>query len=243
MYQACKSFSEQAVCVAALADRCAVLKRSFGYSAPDARTVAFENIISIARSAQMILNLLDSWVIGDEMVRQAIPQLLGLQTVTTDGVKMAGDMLNQSARLGFAVLGQFQVENALRNVGRELRLPSGGTGFYRTAQTVLTAVGLPSDRLQVLNVPARIRNSLHANGIHHRQHPSEASKVLVNGVTYEFIDGRPITCAAWEHIAHALEASVGVLEEVFLSHQVRAVTDPMMDQYAWEQETTPAIAG
>jgi hypothetical protein len=190
----------------------------------------------------MILNLLDSWVRGDAVVREVIPQLIGLTTITPQGVQMAGDMLNQSSRFGFVVLGQFQIENALRNVSRELRLPSGGTGFYRVANAVIAAVGLPADRMDILNTPARLRNSLHANGIHHRQHPSETTRVVVAGVQYDFIDGRPVRCAAWEHIAHALEASIGVLEEVFLTPAVQAIQDPMMDHYAWDQETSPRPA-
>lgn len=239
MYRVCKSYSEQSLCVSELADACSALKAKLGYSAPDARTVALENIISIARSGQMILNLLDSWTKGDEVICQVIPRLIGLTTVTVDGVRAAGDMLNKSSRLAFVVLGQFQIENALRNVARELIGPQVTGGFYRIAESVLKALPLPGDRMQILNTPARIRNSLHSNGIHHQQHPSESPQVSVHGVTYEFQDGQPVTCAGWEHIAHALEASVGVLEEVFLSKDVLSIPDPLMDQYAWEQETRP----
>src|SRR5687768_9331053 len=83
------------------------------------------------------------------------------------------------------------------------------TGVAREARVVLTAVGLPLDRMEILNTPARIRNSLHANGIHHRQHPGETARVTINGVLYEFIDRNPVTCASWEHIAHALKSSHG----------------------------------
>lgn len=242
MYRVCKSYADQSLCISELADACLALKEKIGCSAPDARTVALDNIIGIARSSQMMLNFFDSWTKGDEMIRQIIPQLIGLTTVTPDAVRTAGDMLNKSAKLSLAVLAQFQIENVLRNLARELGLPEAGTGFYRTAYGVLTALSLPQDRMDVLNTPARIRNSLHSNGIHHRQHPTEAPRVTIRGVTYEFEDGKPVSCASWEHIAHALEASVGVLDEVLSSQQVRAIPDPMMDQYAWEQATKPGGA-
>lgn len=242
MYRICKSYSDQSVCVAELAEACSRLKYKLGYSGADARTVALDNMVGIARSSQMVLNLLDSWTRGDEVVRQVIPQLIGLQIVTVDGVKTSGDLLNTSSRLGFGVLEQFQIENLFRNIARGLTLPSAGIGFYRTANGVLKHVGVAPDRMETLNTPARIRNSLHANGIHHRQHASEVSQVIVRGVTYDFVDGEPVTCAAWEHIAHALEASVGVLEEVCLTAPVRAIEDPLMDHYAWEQETKPTRA-
>lgn len=239
MYRACKSYADQSLCVSELANACIALKEKFKYSSPDTRTVALENVISIARSGQMILNLLYSWAKGDELIRRVIPQLIGLTTVTPEGVRMAGDMLNKSAKLGFVVLAQFQIENVLRNIARELKLPSGGTGFYRTTDALLKTLAIPVDRMDILNTPARIRNSLHSNGIHHRQHPSESQRVTIGGVIYDFEDGKPVTCAGWEHIAHALEASIGVLDEVFSCPAVRTIRDPMMDQYAWEQETKP----
>lgn len=239
MYRNCRSYADQSRCVSELADACVSLKRRSGYSDPDARTVALDNITGIARSGQMVLNLLDSWAKGDELIKQAIPQLIGLQTVTQESVRMAGDMLNKSAKLALVVLAQFQVENVLKNIARELKLHDVGTGFYRCASFVLSALSIPSDRMDILLTTARIRNSLHTNGIHHRQHRNEAPSVTIRGVTYEFNDGHPVSCATWEYIAHALEASVGVLEEVFLTPQVNGIPDPMMDQYAWEQATKP----
>ncbi len=239
MYRICTSYADQSKCVSELADACVSLKKRLGYSDPDARTVALDNITAIARSGQMVLNLLDSWAKGDELIRQVIPQLIGLKEVTQESVQMAGDMLNKSAKLALVVLAQFQVENLSKNIARELRIPDAGKGFYGCASSLLNAILIPKDRMDVLNTAARIRNSLHANGIHHRQHPAEPPYVTICGVTYEFKDGHPVSCATWEHIAHALEASVGVLEEAFLTPQVKAIPDPMMDRYAWEQATKP----
>lgn len=63
--------------------------------------------------------------------------------------------------------------------------------------------------------------------------------VIVNGIRYELLDRQRVDCASWEHIAHALEASVGVLKEVFTSPNVRKNPDPLMDQYAWELAAAP----
>ncbi len=237
MYRACESHADQSLCVSELAEACFSLKKQLGYSDPDARSVALDNVGSIACSGQMTLNLLDSWAKGDEIVRHVIPQLVGLTRVTLQGVQTAGDLLGKTAKLALAVLAQFQVENALRNVHRELRLGSPGAGFYRCASAVLAHLVLQPDRMEILNTPARIRNSLHSNGIHHRQHPQENPLVVINGVRFEFTDGQKVECASWEHIAHALEASIRVLEEVFRHPRVLQIADPMMDQYAWEEVT------
>lgn len=239
MYRPCASYADQSKRVSELADACLAVKARLACSDPDARTVVLDNLTAVARSGQMMLNLFDSWSKGDVVIRQAIPQLLGLKTTTPAGVQTAADILNKTAKLSFVVLGQFQVENVLRNLARELSLPDASVGFYRCANSVLKALSIPSDRTDILNAAGRIRNSLHANGIHRRQHPSEQPRMTIHGVIYEFIDGQPVSCASWEHIAHALEASVGVLDEIFFTPAVRAIPDPMMDQYAWEQATKP----
>ena len=239
MYRSCNAYSDQSACVADLANACLSLKNQLGYSKPDARSVALDNVAWIAHSGQMTLNLLDSWVKGDELIRRIIPQLIGLQTLTPEAIKDAGDGLGKSAKLALAVLAQFQIENCFRNIYRELGLPHSGTGFYRCARDVLNALALPVVLLETLNATARIRNSLHANGIHHKQHPNENAVIVLKGVKYEFLDGQKVSCASWEHIAHALECSVEVLEQVFRQPQVSSIADPMMDMYAWEEATKP----
>ena len=239
MYKTCLTSSDQSACVAELAEACIVLNNRLAFSDPDARTVALKNIEMIARSCQMTLNLLDSWSIGDELVRTVIPQLLGLKTVTPEAVQVSGEILGKTSKLALVMLAQFQIENALRNNHRERALGDPRTGFYRCAKAVLDALNISSNDMEILNVPARIRNSLHSNGIHHRQHPTENPSILIHGITYEFHDGQKVECASWEHIAHALECSVGVLETVFSHQRVARIPDPMMDQYAWEQATRP----
>jgi hypothetical protein len=168
VYRKCHSYADQAMCVHELAEAAVTLFRHLGYSDPDARTVALNNVHLIARAGQMTLNLLDSWVKGDEAIRQVIPKLLGVVNPTTESVHLSGDLLGMSGKLALAVLAQFQIENLFRNLHRELKLGPASIGFYRSAVEVLSSLGLPADRMETLNVAARIRNSLHSNGIHHK---------------------------------------------------------------------------
>lgn len=239
MYRNCNSASEQSACVGDLAATCFRLKKQFGYSDPDARTVALDAIGAIAQYGAMNLNLLANWSEGNELARHVIPQVTGLLTVTAAGVQEAGDIISKCGKLALVTLTQFQIENALRNVGRELGVASPGVGFYRCAKDVLCALGLPATHLETLNVAAKLRNSLHTNGIHHKLYPSEKAIVVLKGVKYEFQDGIKVSCASWEHTAHALECSIEVLEQVFRHPQVASIPDPMMDVYAWEQATAP----
>jgi hypothetical protein len=192
-------------------------------------------MIGLARSAQMVLNLLDSWAIGDELVRQAIPQILGMRSVTQEAVKTTGDLLHKNAKLMLLVLSQFQIENALRNVARELHIPNVGRGFYGCAKSVLTELALSSAHIDTLNCPALIRNSLHSNGIHQPIADPKSQRIHLSEIEYEFSDGKVVSCASFEHIAFALECSVRVLGAIFFNDQVLAIRHPIVDQYAWEK--------
>ena len=58
MYRPCSTYADQSLCVGELAETSLDLKKRLGYSDPDARSVALDNLAAMARSGQMILNLL-----------------------------------------------------------------------------------------------------------------------------------------------------------------------------------------
>ena len=130
MYKESASHSEQAECVASLVLKTEEVRTRFGYSDQDARSLVLNNVRSIAYATKMVLNLLDSWCIGDAAVRAAIPQLLGLTNVNDRTVKVAGDTLHKTTKLSLIILGQFQIENCLRNLARELNIKMPNRGFY-----------------------------------------------------------------------------------------------------------------
>jgi hypothetical protein len=189
----------------------------------------------------MCLNLLDSWHRGDHVVQQVIPQLLGIESRKPGSFDQVGALFGKAQKVALVVLAQFQIEGLFHNVARELGLPQH-RGFFRAMKGVVEHTGLTSHDVQILNTPARIRNSLHANGIHHAAHSNEPEAVLVAGIEYVFKDGEVVRCASWEHIAHALEASIGVVRAVLTSERVQAIPDPMFEGYAWDVETAPGGA-
>jgi hypothetical protein len=137
------------------------------------------------------------------------------------------------------LLCQFQVEALLKNIFRELFNTSPPNGFYQTAVKVLVELGLPSGNIDILNTPARIRNSLHGNGIHIRQHQNEPASVSVAGVVYNFQHGQRVSCAGWSHVTHALEQSILIVEKILQTPQVQAIPDPIFVAYAWDMATSP----
>ena len=234
MYKQCKSYSEQAECVNSLGDTCSNILKGNKFIDKDTRRVALSNIEMIACSGQMILNLLNSWTVGDEHFKNVIPQLLGLKTVTKDSVASAGNILNKTSKLNMVVLAQFQLETCLRNIAEELNVPTGGSGFYRMASNLINHLSLPTTLLDELNVPALIRNSLHCNGIHHGFQGSNTT-TSIDQVTYEFINDAPVNCGSWEHISHALENSVKILKQIILTQHVSNISTPILDKFASNQ--------
>ena len=230
MYKESASHSEQAECVASLVLNTEEVRTRFGYSDLDARSLVLNNVRSIAYAAQMVLNLLHSWSIGNETVRAAIPQLIGLTNVSDHSVKVAGNTLHKTAKLSLVILGQFQIETCLRNLARELNIKMSNRGFYPLTKSLVAFLGLPGVLVDELNVAAFIRNSLHGNGIHSGYKGRDTVTTLDN-VTYEFLHQQPVSCATVEHIAHALESSINILATVFGAQKVSVLKDPVMDQY------------
>lgn len=236
MFRTCKSHSDQCKCLNDLANQCIVIRNKNKYPSHDARTVGLNNLEGITRSGQMILNLLDSWTIGDNNIRQIIPQLIGLKTVTQESVKEAGNLLNKSSKLSFCILGQFQIENLIRNIGRDLKVNINSTGFYRVAASLLKTLNFKDSDMEILNVPSRIRNSLHGNGIHHSQSRDEKEEVDVKGVKYIFRDKEKVSCTDWEHISNAFEGSLEIIDKIIGKPEVNGIPE-IIDQYAWDVAT------
>ncbi len=230
MYKESASHSEQAECVASLVLKTEDVRTRFGYSDQDVRSVVLNNVRSIAYSTQMVLNLLDSWCIGNEAVRVAIPQLLGMTRVGDRSVKIARNTLHKTAKRSLIILGQFQIENCLSSLARELNLKRSNRGFFPLTKSLVALLGLPGALVDELNVAALIRNSLHGNGIHSGYKGRDTVTTLDN-VTYQFLHQQRVSCATVEHIAHALESSITILATVFGAQQVSVLKDPVIDQY------------
>ena len=63
--------------------------------------------------------------------------------------------------------------------------------------------------------------------------------MVVNGLSFEFSHLKKVSCAGWSHLCVALQAATDVLENILGLPEVRALPDPIMDQYVWEMATRP----
>ncbi len=231
MFKESKSNKDDAECILHLIETCNSLIKKYGFPDNDTRAASLVNIRFASYSSLGISNVLDSWSKGDNTVRQIIPQLLGLTQVDTKSVQLMGDSLHKTSKLSLILLGQFQIENCIVNIGNALGVKTQSIGFYNKANALLSYLGLAPIRLDILNTGAQIRNSLHSNGIHHGFKGSDFHSNL-KGVQYDFIDGQKVSCASFPHIAHALECSVEVLDEIYSTPQVKDYPSLIPDAYA-----------
>ena len=231
MFKESKSQKDDAECILHLIETCTGLIKKYGYPDNDTRTASLVNIRLVSYSSIGIANLLDSWSKGNNTVQQIIPQLLGLTQADTKSVRLMGDALHKSTKLSLILLGQFQIENCIVNICKALGVKTKSIGFYNKASALLNHLGLSPSKLDILNTSAQIRNSLHSNGIHYGYKGADFRSKL-KGVQFQFIDGQKVSCATFPHIAHALECSVEVLDEIFSVHQLKSFPSLILDTYA-----------
>jgi len=232
MFKESKTQKDDAECILHLIETCTGLIKKYGLPDNDTRTASLVNVRLVSYSSLGIANLLDSWSIGDDVVRQTIPQLLGLVQVDDKSVRLMGDSLHKTSKLSLILLGQFQIENCIVNICNALGVESNTIGFYNKADALLSHCGFGQDELDVLDTGAQIRNSLHSNGIHHGSKKRKNCHFELKGVQYDFTDGQKVSCATFPHIAHALECSVEILDDVFSTRQVKSHASLIPDAYA-----------
>ena len=61
-----------------------------------------------------------------------------------------------------------------------------------------------------------IRNSLHYNGIYHG-YKGQSTKVMIDNIEFNFINGKVIQTAGWEHICLAFAKGLEIIDEIFSS--------------------------
>jgi len=206
------------------------MKAESEQSETDTRSVAISNCYLINASAVMSLNVLR--LLEEKGMSQSDFQNLfgGISGSHQAALENFGKM----TRLGYIVLFQFQIENMLKTILKALGKSGRATeGFYNVAKSLLDAITLAdlNTKLDLLYLPALIRNSLHSNGIHRL----ESKRIEYDGLVFEFIKDAPVRCAAWDHMHHALNASLNVVDEILKATQVKALPDPTPDQFVSEE--------
>lgn len=224
-----KNFSE---CIKNLIDLCDYLILKNKYPDEDIRTVCFSNVRHICYSSISLTNLLDSWVVGDDLIRSIIPQILWLQDVNKKNVDILWNDIAHNNKLSLVILSQFQIEHLITSlwVTKKIFLEWSKDGFYLKSKKMIKYLSLDNWYLDFLNVPGLIRNSLHSNGIHYWPDLN----VEIDSINYNFKHGKKVSCASMAHITHALEKSIKILDEIINHRKIKEHNQTIFDKY-WQQ--------
>lgn len=200
----------------------------------DARNVMLNNLAAVANGAGGALLAFDSIGAQGEEVAKGV-----FRVPNPDGVKLVANDAIRAARLFLVLETQFQIENGFRSLLRVLEPAGQASKFYQIARRMLELAQVQDvdAKKGVLMVPAHLRNSMHANGVHHG-YQGQDTITTIDGVVYEFRHGQRVSCGGWGHIIHALTASLCVVQEILTSlavTQLEFVPDAYAAQLAQEQ--------
>jgi hypothetical protein len=187
----------------------------------------------------LLFNLLVN--LGREQGLQTFAALTGLEMDTKNREKALWDIVF-FVLTNTLLIFQFQVENFLQNLWREL----GGAeerSFVRLAEKALR-------KMKRIRTLAYLRNSLHNNGVHRGPDFSMGivSTLSKDNVThtlsanYSFVRNAKVTCCGPMHVFCLLGGVTDVVVEI-VSHQiVSQIPGPIADDFAWSDKAlAPSI--
>lgn len=222
------TYGHQADRVQRLHELIADVRDEFGHAETDARRVNLNNVLMATGAASATLRLLH-WAKFDG---GDVHLIAALNLLDPEYINLVAEDMLRSSRLFLLLECQFQFEALMRNVLISLSGERGPQGFYNLARRLIELVQLPepNEKLADMNVAALMRNSMHANGVHHGQKGSSSVRVL-DGIEFRFENGARVQCGHWLHVTTALAASLGVIRAILNAPVVRAL-EHVPDQYA-----------
>ncbi len=155
-------------------------------------------------------------------VNSNVPAMMTLLGVSRpDDLESCLDDLNRNARISFVTVVQFALENCIERVLDAIPSQKALGSFSKSSGQLIDVTELedPSSKHDILMVPAWIRNTLHAGGVHSRR----SKTVVIDGEAYEFQEGKRVECASWSHLLHAFRSALAVYEQILCSTPVVSI--------------------
>ncbi|MBK8424804.1 MAG: hypothetical protein IPL27_01960 [Lewinellaceae bacterium] len=141
-------------------------------------------------------------------------------------------------KMSIVPLFQFQIENMLRNILLHLDPEASVVSYYKICEKLIHSITIndKEELITCLQIPAKIRNSLHSNGIYKRMSPKEPeiAKYYLEGVEFKFENGKGINCAGSGHIYLSFDKTLDIVDGILDSPEVSSIKTEIKDQWAWE---------
>lgn len=213
-----KSWKDRLLQMQALKDRCNAIINKLALPRDDARTEGLIHVRQFCNTlAAVPMKLLQKAEIAKE--QPLVMHILGITNINDLG-SCLGD-LNKNAKASFVTMIQFSLENMIEQILSSIHNEKGFGNFSQTSKRLIQVTGLsnPKDKHDLIYVPALIRNSLHAGGIHKRADLT----VVIDGEQYKFEKNKRVSCASWSHLMHVFYNGLDVYQDILLSPVVKSI--------------------
>lgn len=213
-----KSWKERLVQMQAVKDKCNAIINKLALPKDDARREGLIHVRQFCNTlAAVPMQLQKKAEIAK--VRPVVMSILGITNVAD--LKSCLCDLNRNAKTSFVTMVQFALENMIEQVLSSIPGENGFNNFSQSSRRLIKVTGLSNakDKYELIFVPARMRNSLHAGGIHKKSNIS----VVIDGKEYLFERNKRVSCASWSHLMHAFYNGLDVYEDMLLSTVVKGV--------------------
>jgi len=165
----------------------------------------------------------------DLMMKASSPIPIYLKTIngniSDSHIKQLVSNFDLMNRASFLTMFLFQIEVLLNGINSVLPNQSSRTNYNALIKHVLRELSIsdPNDsRYDILNVPALVRNCLHAEGKHTR----DDNHGEINGVLFRFTRGQTHSYGSWEHTCFFCNKAIDVIEEILNSNFVKNTLIP-----------------
>lgn len=207
-----------------------VAQSGISYTSQDARMVALDSIQINISSVGMWINAVNS-LANSHTVNGNFNEKEFLMSVGSGlNAKQTEEVMFNQLRLGFMTLIHFKIDNLFHNILNHIGSLPGRPGYWHLTNEILDQCAFPKTgaKKDLLTAFANLRNSLHGNGIHKK----DSLSIQVNGMSFDFIKGKRVECASWDHIVVLLESNVEILKNILLSSKVANIKAEINDDFA-----------
>ncbi|MDH0639382.1 hypothetical protein N5D52_20840 [Pseudomonas sp. GD03860] len=127
----------------------------------------------------------------------------------------------------------FKIDSLFKNLLKSLD-EDKGNNFHESAKKLLAKCGTENTEhfLNCLSALTYIRNSLHANGVHH----GKPLRLEIDGFEYVFLDNSVVTCAGWAHIEAITIANLKNIRALLNSSSLSSISQPIRDEFSFGRE-------
>lgn len=209
----------------------AVVEQSgIDYKSQDAIMVALDSLQISISAVGMWINSLNS--LANIFFKDGIFNEEGFLNSVGSGVniKQTEEIMFDHLKLGFMILAHFKIDNLFHNILRHLSSLPKRHGYWNLTDEILNQCSLSKTGTEKkwLTAFANLRNSLHGNGIH----KNGSLTIKIDGIAFDFIKGKRVECASWNHIVVLLNSNVDILNKILLSSKIANIKTEIKDDFA-----------